>query len=130
MGMAIAEREVGRIVRHRMALRLQSPTHIRDGEVRVDGTRHRDVFDTVALLLVGSCIQSLIETQVTVQRVVTRFDDLLGVGIIERHRHLRLIREELAEFERSGDAVLLLRISGTLHHALLQTAEAVADITT
>ena len=129
VGMTVTEREVGWVVRHRMPLRLQSPAHVGDGEVGVGGTRHGDVLDTVALLLVSGCIQRLIETQVTIQRVVTRFDDLLTVGVIEGDRHLRLVREELAEFERGGDAILLLGIGRTLHHTLLQTAEAIADIT-
>ena len=83
VGMTITEREVGRVVRHRMALRLQSPTHVGDGEVGVGSSRHGNVLDTVTLVSVGCCIQSLIETQVTVQRVVTRCDSLFGVGIIK-----------------------------------------------
>ena len=128
MGMTVAEREVGGVVGHRMTLRPQSPAHVGDGEVGVGGTRDGDVLNTVTLLFADG-LQRIVETHITVERVITRFHGLLGVGVIEWHRHLCLVGEELTEFEGGGDAVLFLRIGGALHHTLLQTTEAVADIT-
>ena len=128
MGMTIAEREVGGVVRHRMAFRLQAPAHVGDGEVGVGGAGDGNTLDAVALLLTGRCLQRIFQAHVTVERVVTGFHDILGIGIVEGHRHLRLIGEELTEFERGGDAVLFLRVGGALHHALLQSAETIADV--
>ena len=77
MGVTITEREVGRVVGHRMAFRFQAPAHVRDGEVGVGGPRDGNIIDAVALLLAGSSLQRIIKAHVVVEWIITWFHCLL-----------------------------------------------------
>ena len=80
-------------------------------------------------MLVCGGIKSIAESHVGVKGIIAGARLLLRHGVVERDAHLRLVGEELSEFERGGDGVLLLGVGRTLHHTILQTAEAIADIT-
>ena len=123
MGVAVAESEVGGVVGHGVTLGLDAHTHVGEGEVGVghlgDGYR----LDGVLLMLVGGTLQGIIEFHVTVERVILGAGLRLRDGVIERHRHLRLVGEELAEVETGGEAVGLVVVGGALGQSFLQSAE-------
>ena len=82
----------------------------------------------VALAAVEGRLQGVVEVHIGVKRVILRADGLLGVGIVEWRRHLRLVGEELAQLDVGGDAVRFLCFGAALHHGLLQPAKAVGDV--
>ena len=71
MGMTIREREVGRIVRHRMALGFQSPAQVRQCEVGVTRFGHSDTLDAIAFVLVGSTLQGIAQAHIRIERIIT-----------------------------------------------------------
>ena len=129
MGMTVTEREVTWVVGHWMTLRFQSPTHITEREVCVGRLCHCQRFDAVALVLVSSSVESILQSHVGIEGIIAWAYLIFRDGIIERCRHLCFLREQLAQFQRGGYRVLLLGVSIALHHALLQTAEPISNIT-
>ena len=111
-----------------MALGLQSPAHVGEGEVGIGGLHDGERLDTVALVLRGGDIEGIVENHIIVEGAVTGTYLILRHRVIEGCADLCLFGEELTQFERGGDGVVLLCIRRTLHDALLQTSEAVADI--
>ena len=82
VGVTVGEGEVSRVVRHRMALGGNADTSVGDGEVGVGHLRHGDVLDGVALVLRASCVESVLQLHVGVERIVLRRGLLLGHAII------------------------------------------------
>ena len=79
-------------------------------------------------MLRGSRLKGIFETHIIIERVITRTYLILRHRVIKRSADLGLVGEELTQFERSGDGVVLLRIRRALHDTFLQSAEAIADI--
>ena len=129
VGVAVGEREVSRIVGHRMALGFQSPAHIREREVGITGLGDGYRLYTVALMAVGSTVEGFVKTHVGIERIVAGTRLLFRHRIIEGSAHLGFVGEELTQLERSGDRVFFLSVGRPLHHPFLQTTEAIADIT-
>ena len=126
MAMAVGEREVGRIVRHGVTLGLDAHADI--GEREVGGGSLGDGYrlDTVALMVVH-CFQCIVKFHIRVERVVLGSRLLLGRAVVERCRHLCLVREELAQFDIGRNGIRLKVVGRTLHDALFQSAEAFGD---
>ena len=82
VGMTVGEREVGRVVRHRMALGSNSDTGIGDGEVGIHHLRHSNILDRIPFSLGACCIQCILEFHIRIQRIVLRRSLLLGHTII------------------------------------------------
>ena len=72
VGMTVGEREVGRVVRHRMALGGNSDTGIGDGEVGIHHLRHGNILDGIPLSLGASGIQCILKFHIRIQRIVFR----------------------------------------------------------
>ena len=84
MGVTIAEREVTWVVGHWMFLSLQSPTHIAEREVCVGGLCYCQRFDAVALMLVCSGVEGILQTHVGVKGVIAWTYLIFCYGVIER----------------------------------------------
>ena len=128
MRMAVAEREVGGVVRHRVTLVLDAHAGVGEREVARDVLGDGYRLDAVALALAAGRLEGVVELHIRVEGIVAWADGLLRVGIVERRRHLSLIGEELTQLEGGSDAVGLLGIGGALHDGLLESAEAVGDV--
>ena len=129
MGVTVGEREVRRIIGHGVTLGLQSPTEVREREVRRRRLRHGDVLDTVALPFAGRCLKGILQAHIRVEGIIAGAHLLLRHGVVDGCRDLRLVGEELAELERGGDGIFLLGVGAALHDILLQTTKAVANVT-
>ena len=123
---AVAEGEVGRVVGHGMPFALDSHPCVGHREVARDVLRHGNALDGVAL--VARIIQRIGETHIRVERIVSRTDHLLRVRVVDRHRDLGLLGEELAQLHVGCDGIGLLRIGAALHDTLFQSTEAVGHI--
>ena len=130
MGMTIGKREVGWIVWHRMALGGDADSGIRYREVGLRHLGHGDVFDGVTLMLGASCIECILQFHIGIQRIVLRRSFLLGHTIIYRYTYLCLVWEKFAHFERSGHAIGTVAISASASHAIFQSTESLAGIST
>ena len=128
MRVTVREGEVAWVVGHRMAFGLQSPAHVREGEVRIGGLRHRHRLDAIPFVLVCHCIECIIEPHIRIEWVIAGTDFFFCDGIIERCRHFCLLGEELTEFQGGRHGVLRLSVSSTPHHTLFQSAEAITHI--
>ena len=53
-----------------MALRLQTPAHIAQGEVRIGLLRHGQRLDAVSLVLVGCRLQGILQAHVRIEGVI------------------------------------------------------------
>ena len=126
MGVAVAEREVGRVVRHRVTLGLDVEAHVGQREVGRRGLGDGNVLYRVALLLVGG-IEGVVEVHIGVQRIILRLGDFLGDRVVERCRHLQLVGEQLAQLDGGGQRVGLVVVGGACCHTVLQSAEALGD---
>ena len=80
-------------------------------------------------MTVGSSVKRIVEFHIGIQRVVLRTDGLLGVGIVQRCRHLGLLREQLTQLQIGGYRVRHLVVGISLHDGLFQSAKALSDIT-
>ena len=96
---AVADREVGRVVGHGVLLVLDAYSRIGQREVARDVLRDGYRLYGVALTLIGCRLQGIVQFHVRVERVVLRADGLLRVRIIKRCADLGLFREELAQFQ-------------------------------
>ena len=130
IGMAVVEREVRGVDGGRMALVLDAHAHVREREIAVGRARHGNRLDAVALVLVGSGVERVVEAHIGVERIVFRARFLFRNRIVERCRHLRLFGEEFAEFDRSRDAVGLVIVFRPRGNALFQAAEALGSVST
>ena len=79
-------------------------------------------------MLIRSSFECVIQTHVSVQRVIARTNLFFGQGVVEWHTDLRLVGEELTEFQTGRHTVFLLGVRRALHDPILQSAEAVTDI--
>ena len=75
-------------------------------------------------------LECVVQFHVGVERVVLRPGRLVGVGIVERCRHLGFVGEELAEFKLSGDGVVLHIVLGACCDAVLQSSESLGGVST
>ena len=124
---AIAEREVGGVVRHGMPLGSNAHTHARQREVGVRGLGYGNAFYRVAFVAFNG-IESVVETHIGVERVIAWARFLLCYRIVERRCNLGLIGEELAKVEVGGQTIRFIVVGGTLGHAIFQSAETITDI--
>ena len=122
--MTVGEGEVGRVIGHGMTFGLDTHAHVGEREVGVGGLRHSYRLDRVALMTVGSSIECIIELHVVVQWIIFRTRLLLGDGIVEWGRDLRLVGEELTQFDVGSEAIGLIVIGGASCQSFLQSAEA------
>ena len=74
-------------------------------------------------MLVACGIECIIKTHVGVERVILRTRLLFRHRIIKRCRNLRLVGEELAQFDVGSDAISLVVVLRTVHYAFLKTSE-------
>ena len=130
IGMAVVEREVRGVDGGRMALVLNAHAHVREREIAVGRARHGYRLDAVALVLVGSGIERVVEAHIGVKRIVFRARFLFRNRIVERCRHFRLFGEKFAEFDRCRDAVGLVIVFRPRGNALFQAAEALGSVST
>ena len=124
---AVADGEVRGVVGHGVTLRLDTDAGVGKREIARHVLGDGNRLDAVALAGTGG-IEGILEIHVGIQGVVLRAHLVLADGVINRYGDLGLVGEELAQFEVRRDGVRLLRVGGTLHDALLQSAEAVGDI--
>ena len=127
MTVAVAEREVCRVVRHRMFLRRNTHFHVRQREVGVLRLCHGDAFYRVAFMLLHS-FEGIVKFHVRVERVVFRTGLLLCYRVIKRDRHFCLVGEELSELEVRCHTICLVVILCTLCHTVFKTSEAFGNI--
>ena len=80
-------------------------------------------------MLICCSVKGILQTHVGVEGIIARSHLILRNRIIKRCRYLSFVREQLTQFQRGSDGVLLLGVRTALHHTLLQSAEAIADIT-
>ena len=128
VAMRVGEREVGRVVRHRMALSLYAHPHVRQREIGLRNLGHGYALYGVALVLVGSGIESLVEQHVVVERIVLGRRLLLSHRVVERSRHLSLVGEELAKLYVCRNRIVGIVVGGALCHTVLQSAKASRSI--
>ena len=127
VAVAVAEAEVGRVVRHGVPLGLDADAGIGEREVARQVTGHGYRLHRVALM--GSHgIEGFIQFHVGVQRVILRTHLVLAHGVIDGYGDLRLFGEELTQFEIGRHGVRLLGIGRPLHHALLQASETIGHV--
>ena len=124
MTVTVREREVGRVVRHRVALVLYADTHVRQREVGLRNLCHGDAFYRIALVLRASRFESVVEFHIRIEWIVFGRCLLLSNRVVERRRNLRLVGEELAKLHISRHGVVGVVVGRTLSHAFLQSAEA------
>ena len=127
--MAVGHGEVGRIVRHGMTLVLDTHTRIRHREVPGHVLRHGNALNRVAFAIIGSGIERFFQAHVGIERIIARTDDLLRVREIDGYGYFGFLGEEFAQFHVGRHRVCFLRIGAALHHALLQSAKTVGNVT-
>ena len=127
--MAIREREVGRIDGSRMPFVLYSHPHIRQREVCVCRLRDGNVLKRIALMSIFHRVQGFLQTHIGIQRIVLRAVLILRHRVIERRTHLRLVGEELTEFNIRRDGVRFQVFVRPLRDSFLKTSESFAYIT-
>ena len=130
MGVAVGEREVGRIDRRGMAFVLNAHTHVGEREVGVGGLAHGDALNGVALVLVLGSIEGVAESHIRVEWVVLGSFLVLRQRIIERSGNLRLVGEELSKLKAGCDRIRLEIVVGTRGDTLLETSEALRGVAT
>ena len=124
---AVAEREVGRIVGHGVALGLDAKAHVRQREVGAGGLGHGNALYGVALLLVGCSVESVVQCHIGIQRIVLGFGNLLGDRVVEWGSHFHLVGEQLAQLNGGRQRVGLVVLCRTCCHAVFQSTEALGD---
>ena len=82
MRMTVGQREVGRVVWHRMSLGGNTHTGIGNREVGLRHLGHGDVLDGVSLCLRTGGIQGILQFHIGIQRIILRRSLLLGHTII------------------------------------------------
>ena len=122
--MTVGEGEVGWVVRHGVPLRLDTYTDIRQREVGIGGLCDGYTLDGVALMLIRSGIQRILQFHIRVQRIILRATFFLGDGIVKRSTHFRLIREEFTQINIGGNGIGLVVFHRPLQNAFLQSTEA------
>ena len=126
MRVAVAEREVGRVVRHRVTLGLNAETNVGQREVGRGRLGHGNVLYRVALLLAGS-FEGVIQLHIRIQWIILRLGYLLGNRVVERCRHLHLLGEQLTQLHSGGQRVGLEIVSGACSHTVLQSTESLGN---
>ena len=126
MRMTIREGEVGRVVRHGVTLGLDTKTHVRQREVGVGCLGNRYALNGVALVTIHH-LQSIIQFQVGVQRVIFRTGFLLRHRVIKRCCHLHLVGEELTQLHAGGQRVSLVVVLRTGSNTIFQTTKTFRD---
>ena len=127
VGVAVGEREVGGVVGHGVALGLYADARIGEREVAVGGACDGKALDGVALVAVGSHLEGVAQLHVVVERIVSRTGLLLGDAVVEGCADLRLVGEELTQFDIGRHAVGLEVVLRALGDALLQSTEALGE---
>ena len=121
--MAVGEREVSWVVRHGVTLGLDAEAHIRQREVGIGGLGDGNALYRVAFMLVDGRIECIVQLHIRIQRVILRTCLLLGNRVVQRSRHLHLVREELTQLDIGGQRIGLVVFLRTGSHAILQASE-------
>ena len=82
MSMTIGKREVGWVVRHRMALGGNPNTSIGYREIGLRNLGHSNILDRIALGLRAGSIKSILQLHIRIHRIILRRSFLLGDTII------------------------------------------------
>ena len=125
MGVAIAEGEVGGVVRHWVTFGLYSHPDVREREVGSCRLGHGNGLYGVSFMLVQCRLESVFKEHVGIERIVSWSCLLFCHGVVEWGGDLRLVGEELAQLEVCGEAVCLEVVGGALCHSLFKTSESV-----
>ena len=126
MRMTIREGEVSRVVRHGVTLGLDTKAHVRQREVGIGCLGNRYALNGVALVTIHH-LQSIIQFQVGVQRVIFRTGFLLRHRVIKRCCHLHLVGEELTQLHAGGQRVSLVVVLRTGSNTIFQTTKTFRD---
>ena len=79
-------------------------------------------------MLVGSSIEGVIESHISVERIVFRRSTLTSNAVIQWHLNLSFIREELTKLKIGGETVSGIVVSGARCYAFFESSESFADV--
>ena len=128
VGMAVGEREVGRVVGHGVPLGLYAHPHVGEREVGVGDIGDDYRFHGVAFLFRLHGFEGIVEPHIGVEGVVLGLGLLLGDMVVEGCRHLGLVGEELAQLELCGEREVLVVVLRACRHAIFQSAESLGEV--
>ena len=128
MSMTIGKREVGWVIRHRMALGGNPNTSIGYREIGLRNLGHSNILDRIALGLRTGSIESILQFHIRIHRIILRRSFLLCYTIINRYADLSLVWEELTHFQRGGYAIGTIVVGTSASHTVFQTSKSFADI--
>ena len=127
MAVAVGQREVCRVVGHGVPLGLDTHPHVGEREVARQPLGHGYRLHGVALVTAHH-VKGFVEFHVRIEGVVLRPYLVVADGIVEGDGDLRLVGEELSQFQIGHHRVGLLRLVRTLQRTFLQAAEAVGHV--
>ena len=122
--MTVGEREVTRIVRHRMTFGGNTHTYVREGEVGGGCFFHGNRLNRIFLMLICCSIKGIVQQHIRIQRIIFRTGFLLRNRIIQWGRHLCLGGEELTQLHIRSHAICSEVIHAARTDTILQSAEA------